>query len=76
LERLNCYFEGSIDLSDMWSEHLLSYMKGIARRESENFKIGKWFQIYKKATKKSKEKFRKEITESVKRKLGIVKANN
>jgi len=76
LERLNDYFGGSIDLSEMWSEHLLSYMKGIARRESENFKIGKWLQIYKKATKKSREKFRKEIAASVKRKMGIVKSNN
>lgn len=72
LERLDCFFKGSIDLSDMWSEHLLSYMKGIAYREHPNFRIREWISIYAKCSKRSRQKFQKELAASFKRKvLGI-----
>jgi len=73
LERLESYFAGSIDLSDMWSYHLLSYMKGIVRREHPNFTIGRLLKIYANSTLKTKQKFKKELADSIKRKMLKIK---
>lgn len=73
LEKLHHYFEGKLDLSDMWSDLVLSYMKGLARKEAGNYSVKEFVSIYHKSTKVTKQKFRREITGSVKRKVLKIK---
>ena len=69
LEHLEVYFGGSIDLSDMWSDHLLSYTKGLVFHRSGNYRIGELIDIYSRSSRYTKKKFRKELFDSLTRKI-------
>lgn len=73
LDKLNRYFEEKIDMSDMWCGQILSYMKGLARKENGNFSVKELCSLYRNSTKATKKKFKKEIMGSFKRKVLKIK---
>lgn len=68
-EKLNVYFDGQVDYSDMWGHVLLSYLKAMLKREPGTFRFGTWMEMYKKSTIETKRKVKKELMDSLKRKL-------
>lgn len=67
LETLDDYFEHTVDLSDMWSTIVIDYFKGTLKRASKNYKLSRWFSIYRKSSRQTKNIFKEEITKSIKR---------
>jgi len=69
MEKLNAYFEGAIPFHRMWLNIVLSYFKGMMKRENGNYNFGDWYAMYKNSTAKVKKEFWNEITASIKRKI-------
>lgn len=70
LEKLNEYFEGQIDYSRMWSNLILSYFKAMLKKENGTYSLRIWREMYKNSTKTTKVKVKREIYNSIKRKVG------
>lgn len=69
MEKLNAYFEGAIPFHRMWLNIVLSYFKGLVKRETGNYNFADWYTMYKNSTDRVKKGFWSEITGSIKRKI-------
>ena len=69
LEKLDAYFEGQIDYSRMWSNLILSYLKALLKRENGTFTLGMLREMYHHSSKLTKIRVKKELCDSVRRKL-------
>lgn len=69
MEKLNAYFEGKINFRIMWSNIVLSYLKGLLKREAGSYNIADFLAIYRNSSDDVKKDIRKEVTNSLKRKI-------
>lgn len=67
LKILTEYFEGKVDYSVMWSNILISYLKGALKRQDKSLHLSKWFTMWRDATRETKQRVRKEFHLSFKR---------
>ena len=68
-EKLDAYFAGQIDYSRMWCNVVLGYLKAMLKREPGTFRVTTWLEMYKKSTRGTKKRVKKELWYSLKRKL-------
>lgn len=66
---LNDFFDGKIDYSNIWANILLSYLKSMLKRETGSFSWKKFREMWKLATKQTRQKVRSEVTCSIRRKI-------
>ena len=69
MEKLNAYFEGKINFHKMWTNIVLSYFKGMMKREAGNYNLRDWLVMYKNSSDDVKNDFKREIRQSLMRKV-------
>ena len=69
MEKLNDYFEGTINFYRMWSNIVISYFKGILKRGKGSYNWGDWFVMYRNSSDDVKRVFWSELIQSIERKI-------
>lgn len=66
---LNKYFHGKVDYSRMWGDILENYLKALIKREKGSFRIGVFFKMWFQACPGARQRVRRELFNSLKRKI-------
>lgn len=67
------YFHGNIDYSRMWSDILLNYFKALMKREAGSYSITVYVKMWLQSCKRARQKARRELFNSLKRKILSIK---